>query len=408
MNNSKQFFLLISCTFLLFACGRTPREQSKIPPAPTESEKMRDVAALEALTDAIRSNSSVPENYYKRALIYLQFEKNQEAVDDITRADRLKPNTGKYLYVKGLTLRNTGKIDEALAAAQSAEILNVDTPELYTLLGDLSQQKNDFKKSEAYLAKSLQFAPFNGETFFYKGQLSARRGDTIAAINNLLRATQLKPKLLPAYSQLTTIFKNRGYNDSALVFNAKAMKNYPDNANLYVERGLVYQNIGKLDSAVYYFEKSAEINPERVEGLIYAGTIYFRWKSYLKAVEVYEAALKQSPNLAKVYYLTGLCYEKLGSYSKAEEYFKTANEKDPKDGQIAAAYSKISGQINSVINTEPTLANYPKRPKNAVPKKVVVEEPQRLLDTTRLRISVIAPKARVSIKADSSRRIKIN
>jgi tetratricopeptide (TPR) repeat protein len=409
MNKFNKFFLLIFFTILLLACGRSPRERSKIPPAPIESERMRSAAALEALSDAIRSNPSVPENYYKRARLNLQAQKFQEALDDINRADRLKSNIGRYLFVKALALRELGKFDESLVAASNAEILNIDTPEINTLLGDLAQRKGDFKKAESYLAKSLQVAPYNGETYYYKGLLAARKGDTTSSIKNLLTATELKPKYLEAYSQLTTIFKNRQMNDSALVFNNRAINYYPDNSNLLLERGLVFQNVGKLDSAISNYNKAFLMNPERVEPLIYEGAIYFRWKSYIKAIEVYETALKQSPNLAKVYYLTGICYEKLGSYSKAEEYYKTAFEKDPKDSQITDAYTRVSSQINQVLGGEnPILLAAKKQKQKIDSSKFAKREPERLLDTTRIRINVIAPKAKVLIKSDSTRRIKIN
>jgi len=205
MSNNQKFYLFISLSVLLYACGQNNRERSKIPPTPFQTESIQNTASLEALTDAIRSNPSLAENYYKRAIILHKMGDSQKALEDINRADRLKQNTGKYLYVKALILRDMKQYRDAYAFAQSAEILNVDTPELYTLLGDLSQQRNDLKNAEQYLAKSLQIAPYDGETYFYQGTLAARKGDTVSAILKMNKAIDMKPSFKLAYSSLTEV-----------------------------------------------------------------------------------------------------------------------------------------------------------------------------------------------------------
>lgn len=407
MSNNQKFYLFIALSVLLYACGQDNRERSKIPPTPFQTESIQNTASLEALTDAIRSNPSLAENYYKRAIVLNKMGDSQKALDDINRADRLKQNTGKYLYVKALILRDMKQYREAYAFAQSAEILNVDTPELYTLLGDLSQQRNDLKNAEQYLAKSLQIAPYDGETYFYQGTLAARKGDTITAILKMNKAIDMKPSFKLGYSTLTEVLKNRRLYDSALAVNNSAILQFPKNSEFLVDRGLVYNKFGRLDSALVYYDRATKMDGKRIDAMLYSASIYFRWKNYTKALEFYEKVLDANPETPKINYSIALTLEQLGSLTKAEEFLKAEVEKDPNDTQAIIALNRVSGQINSAMGVYKAPMPIPVKKAPVPVAKLVVEEPKKLLDTSRVRVNIIAPKKKVNIKTDTSRRLKL-
>lgn len=408
MSNNQKKYLFIALSALLYACGQDNRERSKIPPTPFQTESIQNTASLEALTDAIRRNPSLAENYYKRAIVLNKMGESQKALEDINRADRLKQNTGKYLFVKALILRDMKQNRDAFAFAQSAEILNVDTPELYTLLGDLSQQRNDLKNAELYLAKSLQLAPYDGETFFYQGTLAARKGDTLTALLKMNRAIEMKPSLKLAYSSLTEVLRNRSLYDSALAVNNSALVQFPKNSEFLVDRGLVFNKFGRLDSALIYFNKAIKMDEKRSDAILYSASIYFRRKNYDKALELYEKVLNVYPETPKINYSIALTLEQLGLLTKAEEYLKAQVEKDPNDTQTIIALNRVSGEVNSSLSvyTAPIPIPVKKVPIAVSKAKAVVEEPKRLLDTARIRVNIITPKKKVNIKTDTSRRLK--
>lgn len=408
MSNKLNYCFLLLLSILLFACGQGNRERSKIPPTPFQTESIQNIASLDALTNAIRNSPSVAENYYKRAIILEKMGDLKKALEDINRADRLKQNTGKYLYVKALILRDQKEFRDAFAFAQSAEILNVDTPELYTLLGDLSIQRNDLVKAEQYLAKSLQIAPYDGETYFYQGSLAAKKGDTALAILKINQAIDMKPLFKLGYTKLTDILKNRRMYDSALAVNKSAIAQFPKNPDFYIDRGMVYSKFGRLDSALVYYDKAFAIDNRRVETLLYSASIYFRWKNYSKALEYYEKVLDANPDTPNINYLTALTLEQLGSFTKAEEFLKAAVEKDPNDTQAVIALNRVSGHINSALGvyTAPLPLPVPVKKQTIPVAKPVYEEPKKLLDTSRIKINIIAPRKRVNIKTDSTRSLK--
>lgn len=406
MSNKINHCYLLLLSIFLFACGQGNRERSKIPPTPFQTESIQNIASLDALTNAIRNNPSVAENYYKRAIILQKMGDLKRALEDINRADRLKQNTGKYLFVKAMILRDQKEYRDAFAFAQSAEILNVDTPELYTLLGDLSQQRNDLVKAEQYLAKSLQIAPYDGETYFYQGTLAARKGDTATAILKMNQSIDMKPLFKLGYTKLTDILKDRRLYDSALAVNKSAIAQFPKNPEFYIDRGLVYSKFGRLDSALVYFDKAFVIDNKRVETLLYSASIYFRWKNYTKALEYYEKVLDADSDTPNINYLTALTLEQLGLFTKAEEFLKAAIEKDPNDTQAIIAINRVSGHINSALGVYTAPIPVPIKKQTIPVTKPVVEEPKKLLDTSRVKVNIIAPRKKIIIKTDSSRSLK--
>jgi tetratricopeptide (TPR) repeat protein len=370
----------------LFSCSKTNRERSKIPPSPFQSKTVQDVAAIEALTDAIRSNPSIAENYYKRAIVLLRMRESDKALEDINQADKIKKSVGKYLLLKAKILRELKKYDEALIIAQGVELLNIETPEFYTLIGDLTQRKGDFARASQYLAKSLQLAPYEGETYYYQGILAARQKDTVAAIYKMLKAIELKPSFEQGYSDLTIIFKNRGLIDSAMTINRRAMKQFPQNTDFMVDRGLIFHRAGRMDSALVYYDKAFQSNARRTDALLYAASIYFKWKSFSKALEYYEKALKADPKTPRINYFIGITFEQLNSLTKAEEFLKNAVIADGNDMQAIIALNRVSEQINIALGIYKPPIPLPQKVTYDTENLPVFEEPKKNLDTSRVRV----------------------
>ncbi|UFH52481.1 tetratricopeptide repeat protein [Spirosoma sp. KNUC1025] len=162
-------------SLVMLACGNDDRQGAYIPDFPKPGDSSRVEGALRALTRAI-NQSSPASAYAKRAVILLAMGRVSEALSDIDEAISRNDNAGPYYLTRAQILRALRKPDQALQNAQRAEILGVDTPELYTLQGDLLQQQNQFDKAKLYVAKALQMAPYDGEAYYFNGLMAARQG----------------------------------------------------------------------------------------------------------------------------------------------------------------------------------------------------------------------------------------
>eukprot|EP01136_Pigoraptor_vietnamica_P021364 Opistho-1_new@71419 len=104
-----------------------------------------------------------------------------------------------------------------------------------------------FEKAKAYLRKSLQISPNNGETYFVQGEISAKMADTATALGYFQQTLSLKPSFLPVYLKLAQIHTNLREYDLALLYANKGLRFHPKNGNLFLQKGNTYQKSWKLD-----------------------------------------------------------------------------------------------------------------------------------------------------------------
>jgi tetratricopeptide (TPR) repeat protein len=394
----KKLLFLILTTCFLQACTPDDRRNSKIPPTIIQKMDVRLKAALDFLSSAIRSNPAVAENYYKRALVYQQISLKNEALEDIEEAISLKPNIGKYLYVKALIYRDLKRFKEAYTLAQQARNFEYSSPELYILSGELAYLNNDFNKSNEFLAKSLQETPYNGDAYFYKSMLEARKSDTLTAIELMKKSIEYKPRNLLAYINLAQFHSKTNDYTSAKQIIANGNKYFEDDINLSKALVDLYKSRGFLDSSFAVNEKILIKYPNDIQTLATGIYILSKWKNYFKSIEYCDKMMKIEPQNADYVYLMGTLNEAIGNKLKAEENYEAAIQLKPSLNAAYARLAKIRYSINAELGISMPI---PKMPKPvAVP---VYEEPKKVLDTNRVKVNIIAPKAKMKIKIDSNR-----
>jgi tetratricopeptide (TPR) repeat protein len=320
MNRYSLFQFLITL-WIFSSCISESKKGITIPPVPEVTAKARREAAIAFLTDAIESSSNNSENYYKRALLYLENGNIKDALEDINNAIGIKANVGDYFQAKALILRDSNQPQLALEAASKAEVLNTESPELYTLLGDLYQQLGQYGKSRAYLRKALQISPNNGETYFYQGEIAAKMGDSTLAMGLYQQTLGLKPSFLPAYLKLIQSYTNMRQYDLALLYSREALKYHPQSAALHLQRGNTYNRTWKLDSAIMCYKKAISLDTNLIQASFSAGQIYFKSRLYRLALPFFMRTLNHNPKYPDAKFYVAQCLEYTGEYVKAEEYY---------------------------------------------------------------------------------------
>jgi len=338
MNKNLQiFYQLATCLYFFSSCISESKKGLTIPAVPEVNEITRRQAAIAFLTDAIDASPNSSENHYKRAILYLENEGFSEALEDINNAINIKPNVGNYFQTKALILRDSQQLQLALEAASKAEVLNAESPELYTLLGDLYQQLGQYDKSKSYLRKALQISPNNGETYFYQGVIAAKMADTISALALYQQALDLKPSFLPTYLKLIQVHNNLKQYDLAVFYSTEALKYHPKSASIHFQRGNTYQKMWKFDSAVICYKKVIQLDTNFVQASFSIAAIYFKTKAYYLALPFFERTLRHNPKYPDAKYYLAQCLEYTGSLVKAEDLYNEIVAKDSHD------YRALSG-----------------------------------------------------------------
>lgn len=396
--NIRLHILILLLLATLASCQTDERQQAQIPALPQANDSARTEAALQALTRAI-GQASPASAYAKRALLYLSAGRINEALEDIDEAISRNDNVGAYFLTKAAVLRALNQPAKALEVAQRAEILGVDTPELYTLLGDLLQQQNQFAKARLYIARALQMAPYDGEAYFFNGLMAAKQGDTAQALTLYEASLRLKPRYLPTYQQLTAVYRSLGNLDAAMAYNEQATRYFPDNAQLQYNRGLIYQTTGKLDSALVAYQQAIRLQPNLARAEFQRGLIYQKVRNYPLALASYQRLKELQPQFPRIDFYIATALEQTGQWALAVEAYAKAMQIDPSDQQATYGYWRAQKRQYA-----PAYGTY-------LPTQETADAPAvrtgPVLDTGRIRIITIQPKTRLPTRTDSlSRTVK--
>jgi tetratricopeptide (TPR) repeat protein len=391
-------YLIILClavlTGLFQSCQSDGRNSTRIPPVIKKSREQWQQDAMLHLTDLINRGIDPDLNYFKRARIYLEKEQYTQALDDINEAIYEQDNVGEYFLLRGKVNRELGKIDDALEDAQRAEALQQSSPELYILLADILQAKNRFNEAAGYLNQALKMAPYDASAYYVKGILQARQGDSLAALSSLNFAMNANPRLLRAYEQSTVINRKLKNLDRALFINSSAIKRFPDIANLHFHQGEIFVALAKPDTAIVSYQKAAQIDPTYEDALFQIADLGIRLTKYQQAIPALEKLMKIRRNSKQINNMMGFCYEKTGDYPKAKEFYSVALSLSPGDQDARYGLYRIRQRENAYLYATDD-------------EDQSTSGDNRLLDSTRVRISPIQPRGTTNIRVDSARKAKI-
>jgi eukaryotic-like serine/threonine-protein kinase len=212
---------------------------------------------------------------------------------------------------------------KALGAAQQAQRLNDELPEVHFALGSVYRATGRAAESIVELDRALQLAPNSDEGYRRLGAAYLANGRKEEALKALQKAVELNPYYWRNYIALGNARFDVGDNDEALSAYRKVTELEPDNAIGYMNIGGVYFRQGKYNEAIPFYEKALKLQPQAD---LYSdlGTAYFFLKRYKEAVPMFEKAVEMNPNdqenmgnLADAYRWSGQADKAQNTYDKA-------------------------------------------------------------------------------------------
>ncbi|WP_367914112.1 tetratricopeptide repeat protein [Leadbetterella sp. DM7] len=389
-----RYFLFPAILFLLVGCSDTSRDEYDIPGKLESTHEKQMEVILEKLSESIKSNPSNPLNYFKRAWWQYGEGNYDEALIDITRAERLSPNSGEILFLKSAILYKSGK-ENALENALYAEDQDFVSPDLYTLIGNLYLDKRNFGKAEEYFRKAENIYPYNSDLFNGKGRYYAMLRDTVTAVNFFKRAIHTRPGVFEYYDDLIKIYGKARQIDSALHLNEMAIAKFPDKKELLYNKGLILENAGLLDSSAGIYRQFLKVEPERFDVYERIGNIYFRKKNYPAAFITYNKWAELDNDNPMPRLKAARSYIAQDNLPAAKYYLVKSLEKYPGNALLKAELDAVNYRIESGA-----LRSY--TPSGAENYNEKDKEDERVFDRS-LEINTIPKRKTTLISRDSTR-----
>jgi eukaryotic-like serine/threonine-protein kinase len=281
----------------------------------------------------------------------------QSAIDLYEQA--IKKDAGFVLAYAGLADASLVMYDlnsdpvwsqKALSAAQRAQSLNDDVPEVHFALGNAYNATGKNAEAIVELKHALTLAPNSDMGFRRLGDVYLAAGKEDDAIQAYQQAIAADPYYWINHNRLGTAYFQLGQNEKALDAFRRVVELSPDSALGYVNLGAVYFRAGKWNDAITSFGKALKIAPSES---LYSnlGTAYFYLGHRADAVAMFQKAVALTPNddtavgnLADGYRWSGDTAKAKATYEQAIALALKALRVNPQDastlGNLAFYYAK--------------------------------------------------------------------
>ncbi len=202
------------------------------------------------------------------------------------------------LYNDGKTYADNGQTEKAIAAMESAAMLDPSRPDAHLALGALYSNAEEYDKAAASLNRAVAIAPDNHDAYFNLGIVYYKAANYDKAIDAFQKVLELTPGELPALENLARCYQLAERYDEMIPIYQQIITADPESADAHYNYGVALVNAGRADEAVAEFEAVHRIKPDDNEALLALCRLYRdtkRWDDALAGLQQYTAANPDDP-----------------------------------------------------------------------------------------------------------------
>jgi serine/threonine protein kinase/tetratricopeptide (TPR) repeat protein len=278
---------------------------------------------------------------------------SQKALSAAQHAQTLNDEIPEVHFALANAYKVTGKTAEAIVEVKRALTLAPNSDEGYRRLGDvyLATAKED-DAIQAY-QRAIDVNPYYWVNQNRLGTVYYRLGQNEKAIDAFRRVVELSPDSALGYNNLGAAYFQAGKWNDAIVSYGKALKITPSES-LYSNLGTAYFYLGHRADAVAMFQKAVALSPDDHEAVGFLADGY-RWSgdtvkakaTYEQAITLALKALRVNPQDAKTLGFLASYYAKNGDSKKGIDFIRRARSIAPNDNELMykeAVVNAIAGQ----------------------------------------------------------------
>jgi tetratricopeptide (TPR) repeat protein len=231
-------------------------------------------------------------------LLSLQARQYDHAVEWLSQAIRQSPRT-EYLSTLGITLKQMGRLSDALNVFDKAVQLKPDDAELWKHLGGVLTALD--RPADALLSfqHALQLDPRHFEAAYQSGVLLHRLERFAEALVQFDLCCELRPDHAPALQMRARALRGLKRYEECLADARRAHALDPADPVTCNNIGDALLWLGRDDEALKWFDKALALRPDFVEVLLNKGFALFGVHRFKEASETYRRLLAVDPANAK-------------------------------------------------------------------------------------------------------------
>ena len=246
------------------------------------------IHALDLISRAIKINPNSAEPHYNLGNVLRDLSRIEEAIVSYNKAISLNPYYINAYFNRGIALQDLGRFDEAVISYEDVIKINGNLAEVYNNRGNALKALNRIKE----------------------------------AIESFDKAVLLNPKYAEAYNNRGAAYKELGCLQEALADYETAISINSNYAEPFNNRGNVHQELKNFSEAANNFEKAIAINSGYADAWYNLGNTYKELANLEMAVNCYDHAITIKSNYAVAFWNKSLALLLAGQFKNGFELFE--------------------------------------------------------------------------------------
>lgn len=304
---------------IMISCNRGCNESKK-----EKGEEKYETITTDKLNKLIEKEPNNPDLYNERAKAYLEIKKTGDALSDINKAINLNPKKAQYFITLSDIYFATGKVGRCRESLEKALELEPKNTEALLKTAELHFYFKRYEETYKYINKAIDTDKNNSRAYFMRGMALKEAGDTVRAIIDLQKTTELDGTNFEAYLQLGMLFSKKK-NSLATEYFDNAIKLDTNSIEARYAKAMYMQEVGEYNEAIKLYKTILRINPEYKYAYYNIGYIHLVYlQVYKTAIEYFTKAIMIDGNYAEAYYNRGYSYELGGDIRNAMKDYQKA------------------------------------------------------------------------------------
>lgn len=285
---------------------------------------------------------------------------SQKALGAAQRAEQLKDDLPEVHFALGEVYRSTGKTAQAIAELKRGLALSPNAEVGYVRLGKVYLDSGDKEEAIAAYKKAIDVDPYFPGIHIELGRAYFSMGRNDKAVEELKRVTELEPDNVTGWNDLATAYAEMGkYDDSSAAYQ-KSIDLAPS-WMAYSNLGYVYMAEKQYPHAIEALQKSVELGPNQelamgnlADAYRYSGQKDKANATYDQAIALAFRELQVNPQDTEAMSDLGLYYAEKGDFGRGMEFVKRARGVDSKDVQLIikqATIESVAGKPADAIRS---------------------------------------------------------
>jgi len=255
---------------------------------------------------------------------------------------------------QALTLYNVNEFEKAEnILLQIIKDNNQDFNAL-NILGAISAERKDYKKSLEYLKKSLEINDLNYIALNNLGLVYLNLKKLDLAILNFSKALKINQNYSPLHNNIGNYYIQNKKFDEAIKSYEQAIKINPNFFQAFNNIGLAHFHLKDFNESKRNYLQAIKLNKNYYEAFNNLGNLFSSFNKNIEAIECFSMAIKIKKNYSDAYFNRGETYYKINNFKSAiedlENSIKYDEEKDRGTLFLARLKSGDWNKINEQID----------------------------------------------------------